>query len=108
MGNTGAVRKGEAYVLHMTQAGGEKYVFNMFVCFRDAKCGKIQCLTSTDNPTENNAVSIPTSVTVGNKKIQCKGTHVYKDEQEDKGDTLDPGLVMTGTKCGDQSVRCFL
>ena len=36
------------------------------------------------------------------------GTHVYKPGQEDEeaeGDTLDPGLVMTGTKCGDDSVR---
>ncbi|XP_067373689.1 disintegrin and metalloproteinase domain-containing protein 19 isoform X1 [Channa argus] len=76
---------------------------------RDAKCGKIQCLTSAVRPIGNNAVRIETSVTVGNKRIQCMGTHVYKLGQEDKEapiDTLDPGLVMTGTKCGDDSV-CF-
>lgn len=36
------------------------------------------------------------------------GTHVYKAGQGDEelqGDTLDPGLVMTGTKCGVDSVR---
>ncbi|XP_070692876.1 disintegrin and metalloproteinase domain-containing protein 19 [Pempheris klunzingeri] len=76
---------------------------------RDAICGKIQCLTSAAKPIENNAVRIETTVTVGNKKLQCMGTHVYKAGQEDEeaqGDTLDPGLVMTGTKCGDDSI-CF-
>ncbi|KAG7241821.1 hypothetical protein INR49_024791 [Caranx melampygus] len=76
---------------------------------RDAKCGKIQCLTSAFKPIQNAAVRIETTVTVGNKRIQCMGTHVYKpgQGQEDaQGDTLDPGLVMTGTKCGDGSI-CF-
>ncbi|XP_035017449.1 disintegrin and metalloproteinase domain-containing protein 19 [Hippoglossus stenolepis] len=74
---------------------------------RDAKCGKIQCLTSASKPIENNAVRIETTVTVGNKRIQCMGTHVYKPGTEEvQGDTLDPGLVMTGTKCGDDSI-CF-
>ncbi|XP_074530851.1 disintegrin and metalloproteinase domain-containing protein 19 [Halichoeres trimaculatus] len=76
---------------------------------RDAKCGKIQCLTSASKPIENNAVGIETTVTVGNKKLPCMGTHVYKPGQEDEeaqGDTLDPGLVMTGTKCGVDSI-CF-
>lgn len=75
---------------------------------RDAKCGKIQCLTSVSKPIENNAVRIETTVTVGNVKIQCMGTHVYKAGQVDEdtqSDTLDPGLVMTGTKCGVDSVR---
>ncbi|XP_053285079.1 disintegrin and metalloproteinase domain-containing protein 19 isoform X2 [Pleuronectes platessa] len=74
---------------------------------RDAKCGKIQCLTSASKPIETNAVRIETSVTVDNKRIRCMGTHVYKPgAEEDQGDTLDPGLVMTGTKCGDDSI-CF-
>lgn len=76
-------------------------------CSRDAKCGKIQCLTSASKPIENNAVRIETSLTVGSKRIQCMGTHVYKlgqENEESQGDTLDPGLVMTGTKCGDDSV----
>ncbi len=74
----------------------------------DAQCGKIQCLTSASKPIENNAVRIETSVSVGNRKIKCMGTHVYKaglGDEEAQGDTLDPGLVMTGTKCGDDSVR---
>ncbi|KAM7417984.1 hypothetical protein PAMA_017566 [Pampus argenteus] len=77
--------------------------------YRDAKCGKIQCLTSASKPIKNNAVHIETTVTVGSKKVQCIGTHVYKSGQENEeiqGDTLDPGLVMTGTKCGDDSI-CF-
>ncbi|KAI3351256.1 hypothetical protein L3Q82_005810 [Scortum barcoo] len=76
---------------------------------RDALCGKIQCLTSASKPIENNAVLIETTVRLGNKKIQCMGTHVYKAgqvDEETQGDTLDPGLVMTGTKCGDDSI-CF-
>uniref|UniRef100_A0A8C4DNA5 Disintegrin and metalloproteinase domain-containing protein 19 n=1 Tax=Dicentrarchus labrax TaxID=13489 RepID=A0A8C4DNA5_DICLA len=74
---------------------------------RDAQCGKIQCLTSASKPIENNAVRIETTVNLGHKKIHCMGTHVYKDGQGDEeaqGDTLDPGLVMTGTKCGDDSL----
>uniref|UniRef100_A0A3Q3WIT8 ADAM metallopeptidase domain 19b n=1 Tax=Mola mola TaxID=94237 RepID=A0A3Q3WIT8_MOLML len=70
---------------------------------RDAPCGKIQCLASASKPIESNAVRIETTITVGNSKIQCMGTHVYKAGQGDEdvqGDTLDPGLVMTGTKCG--------
>uniref|UniRef100_UPI0037E789AB disintegrin and metalloproteinase domain-containing protein 19 n=1 Tax=Semicossyphus pulcher TaxID=241346 RepID=UPI0037E789AB len=76
---------------------------------RDAQCGKIQCLASASKPIENNAVRIETTVTVGSKKMQCMGTHVYKPGQGDEeaqGDTLDPGLVMTGTKCGVDSI-CF-
>lgn len=74
---------------------------------RDAKCGKIQCLTSASKPIENNAVRIETTVRVGTQKFQCMGTHVYKPE-EVQGDTLDPGLVMTGTKCDIDSVRLVL
>uniref|UniRef100_A0A672FRY5 ADAM metallopeptidase domain 19b n=1 Tax=Salarias fasciatus TaxID=181472 RepID=A0A672FRY5_SALFA len=76
---------------------------------RDAVCGKIQCLTSASKPIENNAVRIETTVTVGNRKVMCMGTHVYKlgqGDEEPQGDTLDPGLVMTGTKCGEDSI-CF-
>jgi len=78
------------------------------VSSRDAQCGKIQCLSSASKPVQSSAVRIVTSVTVGNEKIQCMGTHVYKPGQGDEdgqGDTLDPGLVMTGTKCGVDSVR---
>lgn len=84
---------------------------NTLICtflspIRDAQCGKIQCLSSALKPIETNAVRIETTVTVGTKRFQCMGTHVYKNGQEDpQGDTLDPGLVMTGTKCGTDSVR---
>ncbi|XP_053735855.1 disintegrin and metalloproteinase domain-containing protein 19 isoform X1 [Synchiropus splendidus] len=76
---------------------------------RDAMCGKIQCLTSSSKPIETNAVPIDTTITVGSRKVFCKGTHVYKlglAEEDVQGDTLDPGLVMTGTKCGPDSI-CF-
>ncbi|KAM9741166.1 disintegrin and metalloproteinase domain-containing protein 19 [Menidia menidia] len=76
---------------------------------RDSKCGKIQCSTSATKPIESNAVRIETTVRVGSKRIQCLGTHVYKlgqGDEESQGDTLDPGLVMTGTKCGADSI-CF-
>lgn len=85
-----------------------KVVLSFVILTRDAKCGKIQCLSSASRPIENNAVRIETTVSVGNKKIHCMGTHVYKGGQGDEelqGDTLDPGLVMTGTKCGVDSVR---
>lgn len=82
--------------------------FSVSVPARDAKCGKIQCSTSASKPIERNAVPIETTVSVGSKKFKCLGTHVYKlsqGDEEPQGDTLDPGLVMTGTKCGDDSVR---
>ncbi|KAJ8281518.1 hypothetical protein COCON_G00040370 [Conger conger] len=75
---------------------------------KDAKCGKIQCLSSATKPLETNAVSIDTTVHHGNRKVLCRGTHVYRPGQEEEGqsDTLDPGLVMTGTKCGQDGI-CF-
>ncbi|XP_010892661.2 disintegrin and metalloproteinase domain-containing protein 19 isoform X1 [Esox lucius] len=75
---------------------------------RDAKCGKIQCVSSAFKPIEANAVPIDTTVRQGSRKILCRGTHVYRPGQVDEGqeDTLDPGLVMTGTKCGEDSI-CF-
>ncbi|MGH0119417.1 UNVERIFIED_CONTAM: hypothetical protein FKN15_022552 [Acipenser sinensis] len=71
---------------------------------RHAKCGKIQCQTSATKPVETNAVSIDTTVTHNGQRIKCKGTHMYRSEQD--VDTLDPGLVMTGTKCGESEI-CF-
>ncbi|XP_072846086.2 disintegrin and metalloproteinase domain-containing protein 19 [Pogona vitticeps] len=72
---------------------------------RDAKCGKIQCQSSASKPLESNAVAIDTTITLNGRQIHCRGTHVYRDE-ENEGDMLDPGLVMAGTKCGDNHV-CF-
>ncbi|XP_051505266.1 disintegrin and metalloproteinase domain-containing protein 19 isoform X4 [Myxocyprinus asiaticus] len=75
---------------------------------RNAKCGKIQCLSAASKPIESNAVSIDTNIQDGQQKILCRGTHVYKlgMGEENQGDTLDPGLVLTGTKCGENAI-CF-
>ncbi|XP_062404527.1 disintegrin and metalloproteinase domain-containing protein 19 isoform X2 [Sardina pilchardus] len=70
---------------------------------RDALCGKIQCVSGAERPVGSNAVSIPTTVISGARRITCKGTHVYHAATED---TLDPGLVMMGTRCGDNGI-CF-
>ncbi|XP_051513584.1 disintegrin and metalloproteinase domain-containing protein 19-like isoform X1 [Myxocyprinus asiaticus] len=75
---------------------------------RNAKCGKIQCLSAASKPLESNAVSIDTNIRDGQQKILCRGTHVYSSgySEESQGDTLDPGLVLTGTKCGENAI-CF-
>ncbi|KAJ7406179.1 hypothetical protein WISP_135318 [Willisornis vidua] len=67
---------------------------------RDAKCGKIQCQSSASKPLQSNAVGIDTTV----NRQRCRGTHVYSDSEEKE--MLDPGLVLTGTKCGSHHV-CF-
>lgn len=112
-GGTGAVRTGEDAKFQKDPQAN--FVVSkclhysyLIMSFRDAKCGKIQCLTSASKPNENNAVRIDTTVNLGTRTIQCIGTHVYKAgqvDEETQGDTLDPGLVMTGTKCGVDSVR---
>uniref|UniRef100_A0A8D2PAU6 ADAM metallopeptidase domain 19 n=1 Tax=Zosterops lateralis melanops TaxID=1220523 RepID=A0A8D2PAU6_ZOSLA len=68
---------------------------------RDAKCGKIQCQSSAFKPLQPNAVPIDTTV----NRQRCRGTHVYRSDSEEK-EMLDPGLVLTGTKCGNHHV-CF-
>lgn len=72
---------------------------------RDAKCGKIQCQSSEARPLESNAVPIDTTIILNGRQIRCRGTHVYRAPEEE-GDMLDPGLVMTGTKCGYNHI-CF-
>uniref|UniRef100_A0A2K5DJE3 ADAM metallopeptidase domain 19 n=1 Tax=Aotus nancymaae TaxID=37293 RepID=A0A2K5DJE3_AOTNA len=72
---------------------------------RDAKCGKIQCQSSEARPLESNAVPIDTTIIMNGRQIQCRGTHVYRGPEEES-DMLDPGLVMTGTKCGYNHI-CF-
>ncbi|XP_012585574.1 PREDICTED: disintegrin and metalloproteinase domain-containing protein 19 isoform X1 [Condylura cristata] len=72
---------------------------------RDAKCGKIQCQSSEARPLESNAVPIDTNIMVEGKPVQCRGTHVYRGPHEEE-DMLDPGLVITGTKCGHNHI-CF-
>uniref|UniRef100_A0AAY4CXV9 ADAM metallopeptidase domain 19b n=1 Tax=Denticeps clupeoides TaxID=299321 RepID=A0AAY4CXV9_9TELE len=79
---------------------------------RDAMCGKIQCVTSATSPIETNAVAIDTTVRINTRSILCKGTHVYQPvilqgdgAEAGPGDTLDPGLVLTGTKCAENGVK---
>lgn len=69
---------------------------------RDAKCGKIQCQGGANRPViGTNAVSIETNIPLQEGgRILCRGTHVYLGD-----DMPDPGLVLTGTKCGEGLVR---
>ncbi len=70
--------------------------------YSDAKCGKIQCQGGANRPViGTNAVSIETNIPMQEGgRILCRGTHVYLGD-----DMPDPGLVLTGTKCGDGMVR---
>ncbi|XP_065546668.1 disintegrin and metalloproteinase domain-containing protein 19 isoform X2 [Lathamus discolor] len=72
---------------------------------RDAKCGKIQCQSSASKPLQSNAVAIDTTILMQRTELRCRGTHVYRSDSEEK-EMLDPGLVLTGTKCGSHHV-CF-
>lgn len=69
----------------------------------DAKCGKIQCLSAAKKPKGTNAVPIDTTIKTGGIEVKCRGTYVYST-QDGQGDLPDPGLVMTGTKCGEGKV----
>ncbi|MEQ2211500.1 hypothetical protein XENOCAPTIV_004183, partial [Xenoophorus captivus] len=69
----------------------------------DAKCGKIQCHSAAKKPKGTNAVSIDTTIKTGGIEFKCRGTYVYST-QDGQGDLPDPGLVMTGTKCGEGKV----
>ncbi|TRY85661.1 hypothetical protein DNTS_020363, partial [Danionella cerebrum] len=66
---------------------------------RDAQCGKIQCQGGANRPViGTNAVSIETNIPLKEGgRILCRGTHVYLGD-----DLPDPGLVLTGTKCGEK------
>uniref|UniRef100_A0A8C3GCL4 ADAM metallopeptidase domain 19a n=1 Tax=Cyclopterus lumpus TaxID=8103 RepID=A0A8C3GCL4_CYCLU len=70
---------------------------------KDAKCGKIQCHSAAKKPKGTNAVSIDTTIKTGGVEVKCRGTYVYST-QDGQGDLPDPGLVMTGTKCGEGKV----
>uniref|UniRef100_A0A8C9REC0 Disintegrin and metalloproteinase domain-containing protein 33-like n=1 Tax=Scleropages formosus TaxID=113540 RepID=A0A8C9REC0_SCLFO len=69
----------------------------------DAKCGKIQCHSVAKKPKGSNSVSIDTTIRTNGIEVKCRGTYVYSTD-EDQGDLPDPGLVMTGTKCGKGKV----
>lgn len=80
----------------------------MFLCLfvslpSDAKCGKIQCHSAAKKPKGTNAVSIDTTIKTDGIEVKCRGTYVYST-QDGQGDLPDPGLVMTGTKCGEGKV----
>ncbi|CAL8297350.1 unnamed protein product [Merluccius merluccius] len=66
---------------------------------RDARCGKIQCQGGANRPViGTNAVSIETNIPLQEGgRILCRGTHVYLGD-----DMPDPGLVLSGTKCGEE------
>ncbi|XP_057709962.1 disintegrin and metalloproteinase domain-containing protein 33 isoform X2 [Corythoichthys intestinalis] len=77
---------------------------NYVVCAKsDAKCGKIQCHSAAKKPKGTNAVSIDTTIKTGGVEVKCRGTYVYST-QDGQGDLPDPGLVATGTKCGEGKV----
>ncbi|XP_069809486.1 disintegrin and metalloproteinase domain-containing protein 19 isoform X2 [Dendropsophus ebraccatus] len=71
---------------------------------KHAKCGKIQCLSPAYKPIEHSAVAIDTTISVQGRRILCRGTHVYRITEEE--DMMDPGLVLSGTKCGENQI-CF-
>ncbi|XP_034021547.1 disintegrin and metalloproteinase domain-containing protein 19-like [Thalassophryne amazonica] len=70
----------------------------------DAKCGKIQCQSAAKKPKGTNAVAIDTIIKTGDK---CRGTYVYST-QDGQDDLPDPGLVTTGTKCGEGKIRACI
>ncbi|XP_062992136.1 disintegrin and metalloproteinase domain-containing protein 33 [Elgaria multicarinata webbii] len=71
--------------------------------WRNAKCGKIQCQSSAAKPKKTNTVSMDTTIRFNGQEIKCRGALVYATK-DDEGDMSDPGLVMTGTKCGEGMV----
>ncbi|XP_029450603.1 LOW QUALITY PROTEIN: disintegrin and metalloproteinase domain-containing protein 33-like [Rhinatrema bivittatum] len=70
---------------------------------RDAKCGKIQCQSTARKPKGTNTVSMDTTIRFNGQEVKCRGTFTYATRDEE-GDLSDPGLVMTGTKCGEGMV----
>uniref|UniRef100_A0A672RAS2 ADAM metallopeptidase domain 12 n=1 Tax=Sinocyclocheilus grahami TaxID=75366 RepID=A0A672RAS2_SINGR len=77
---------------------GKQKIKSTFKNPQDAKCGKIQCQGGANRPViGTNAVSIETNIPLQEGgRILCRGTHVYLGD-----DMPDPGLVLTGTKCGE-------
>lgn len=85
----------------------ENSYFVLVFLLSDAKCGKIQCHSAAKKPKGTNAVSIDTTIKTGGIEVKCRGTYVYST-QDGQGDLPDPGLVMTGTKCGEGKVGILL
>ncbi|MEQ2186376.1 hypothetical protein GOODEAATRI_027870 [Goodea atripinnis] len=63
----------------------------------------VRCHSAAKKPKGTNAVSIDTTIKTGGIEFKCRGTYVYST-QDGQGDLPDPGLVMTGTKCGEGKV----
>eukprot|EP00061_Rhincodon_typus_P012597 g38437.t1 len=103
-GPGGSYRKCETRV-GMDLMGGMAYFHTVGILW-NAKCGKIQCQSAAQKPLDTNAVAIDTTIILEGRKVQCRGTHVYMTP-ELEGDMLDPGLVMTGTKCTEKHVSYF-
>ncbi|CAK6968653.1 disintegrin and metalloproteinase domain-containing protein 33 [Scomber scombrus] len=83
--------------------GKDEHANYMKCAKSDAKCGKIQCHSAAKKPKGTNAVSIDTTIKTDGIEVKCRGTYVYST-QDGQGDLPDPGLVMTGTKCGEGKV----
>ncbi|XP_062838376.1 disintegrin and metalloproteinase domain-containing protein 33 [Anolis carolinensis] len=83
--------------------GKDKHGQYVKCALKDAKCGKIQCQSSAAKPKGTNTISMDTTIRFNGREIKCRGTLVYATN-DDEGDMSDPGLVMTGTKCGDGMV----
>uniref|UniRef100_K7F8H5 ADAM metallopeptidase domain 33 n=1 Tax=Pelodiscus sinensis TaxID=13735 RepID=K7F8H5_PELSI len=63
----------------------------------------IQCQSSAKKPKQTNTVSMDTTIRFNGREVKCRGAFMYTNRDEE-GDLPDPGLVMTGTKCGDGMV----
>ena len=95
----------QIYILYILKVNK----LNISLCFvflsSDAKCGKIQCHSAAKKPKDTNAVSIDTTIKTDGIEVKCRGTYVYTTQDGGHGDLPDPGLVMTGTKCGEGKVN---
>ncbi|XP_063166035.1 disintegrin and metalloproteinase domain-containing protein 33 isoform X2 [Candoia aspera] len=80
--------------------GKDRHGYYVKCAKRDAKCGKIQCQSPAAKPKGTNTISMDTTIRFNGQEIKCRGTLVYATK-DDEGDLSDPGLVMTGTKCGN-------
>ncbi|CAB1351883.1 unnamed protein product [Coregonus sp. 'balchen'] len=70
-------------------------------CGKDRQGNYMKCQKSAaKKPKGTNAVSIDTTIRTDGMEVKCRGTYVYTT-QDGQGDLPDPGLVMTGTKCGE-------
>lgn len=64
---------------------------------RDVKCGRMHCIKGETFPITNNKYIIQLH---GGQ--ECK---VAELSEKESGETADPGMVPTGTKCGNGMVR---